>query len=74
VQISYTGGYADTFDNLPADLVEAATVLAARYYREAEGGLTDAMGIVEIGQLVYTKALPARVADMLKPFKRKIPW
>jgi hypothetical protein len=49
-------------------------VLAARYYREAEGGLTDAMGIVEIGQLVYTKALPARVADMLKPFKRKIPW
>lgn len=74
VQISYTGGYADTVDNLPADLVEAATVLAARYYREAEGGLTDAMGIVEIGQLVYTKALPARVADMLKPFKRKIPW
>lgn len=73
-QITYSGGYATTVEGLPADLVEAATVLAARYYREAETGLTDALGIVEIGQLVYTKAIPERVADMLEPFKRRIPW
>jgi uncharacterized phiE125 gp8 family phage protein len=74
VQLSYTGGYADDVENLPADLVEAATVLAARYYRENETGLTDAVGIAEIGQMVYTKAMPARVLDMLRPFERPVPW
>ncbi len=74
VQMTYTGGYGADVDALPADLVEAATVLAARYYREAETGLTDAMGIAEIGQLVYTKAMPARVEELLQPFVRRVPW
>lgn len=74
VHLSYTGGYATAVEQLPADLVEAATVLASRYYREATTGLTDALGIAEIGQLVYTKALPVRVVDMLQPFMRKVPW
>jgi hypothetical protein len=74
VRLSYTGGYATAVEQLPADLVEAATVLASRYYREAETGLNDALGIAEIGQMVYTKALPVRVVDMLQPFIRKVPW
>jgi uncharacterized phiE125 gp8 family phage protein len=74
VQLSYTGGYADDVNDLPADLVEAATVLAARYYREDESGLTDAVGIAEIGQMVYTKAMPVRVLDMLHLFERHVPW
>lgn len=73
-RLTYTGGLAAATDDLPADLIEAATVLVARYYREAETGMTDAVGIAEIGQMVYTKAMPARVAQMLEPYKRRVPW
>lgn len=74
VKLTYIGGYAASVDDLPADLVEAVTVLTARYYREAESGITDIIGIVEIGKLKYTKAIPERVVDMLAPYIRRIPW
>jgi len=74
VKISYTGGLATSQSGLPGDLVEAATVLAARYFREELTGLTDAIGVDELGLLVYTKAMPARVRDMLAPFMRVVPW
>ena len=73
-RISYTGGLSDAPSTLPADLIEAATVLTIRFYREAESGLIDAIGVPEIGQMVYTKAIPSRVKEMLKPYQRISPW
>jgi hypothetical protein len=74
VKCSYVGGFATTLDALPPNLVEAATVLAGRFYREDESGLTDAIGVAELGTIMYTKAMPIRVREMLRPFKRPVPW
>lgn len=74
VRISYTGGLALTQDALPADLIEAATLLAARFYREDETGLTDSVGVAELGQMMYTKAWPVRLVEMLRSFNRVTPW
>jgi hypothetical protein len=74
VQISYNGGYSASAATLPADFVEVATLLAGRYYKEAETGMTDAMGIAELGMLTYTKALPQRVKEMIKNYQRTVPW
>lgn len=74
VMISYTGGLGATVDDLPEDLVEAATVLAVRFYKEAKTGLGDTIGVAELGTLQYTKAWPSRVLSMLQPFMRVEPW
>lgn len=74
VQVSYSGGFGATVATLPADLVEAATVLAIRYYREAATGLADSIGVAELGTLMYTKALPVRVLEMLRHYRRAVPW
>jgi len=74
VRIGYTGGLGLAVDSLPADLVDAATILAIRYYREAEGGLSDAIGIAELASMVYTKAWPVRVLDALQPYVRLVGW
>lgn len=74
VKISYNGGLATTQANLPADLIEAATVLAARFYREAESQLSDSIGVADLGLLVYRKSWPIRILDMLAPFQRVTPW
>lgn len=74
VQISYTGGLAEDTADLPADLVEATTLLTVRYYKEAQSGLSDSIGVAELGTLMYTKAWPIRVLEMLKPYKRVTPW
>lgn len=68
VKISYVGG----FNPLPDDLVNAATLLAVRFYKEVKSGLTDSIGVAELGTLQYTKALPARVVEMLRPYKRMV--
>lgn len=68
VKISYIGG----FDPLPDDLVNAAILLAVRFYKEIKSGLTDSIGVAELGTLQYTKALPARVVEMLRPYKRMV--
>ncbi len=74
VKISYTGGYGAAITTLPADLVDAATLLGVRYYKEAQSGLSDSIGVAELGTLVYTKAWPVRVREMLQPYKRIVPW
>lgn len=68
VKISFTGG----FDPLPDDLVNAAVLLTVRFYKEIKSGLTDSIGVAELGTLQYTKALPARVVEMLRPYKRMV--
>ena len=70
VQISYVGGY----DTLPDTLVHAVNILAARYYREMQGGYTDSIGVADLGNLIYTKAVPLEVVDLLKPLVRTVPW
>lgn len=74
IQISYNGGLAEDVADLPADLIELATLLSARFYREAETGLSDAIGVAELGTLIYTKAWPVRFVEMLQPFVRVVPW
>jgi len=74
VKISYTGGVAADVDGLPSDFVEAVTVMAGRFYREAEGGLNDSIGVADLGMLFYTKAIPVRVKEMLIPYKRVVGW
>jgi hypothetical protein len=74
VKISYNGGLADTPNELPDDFVEIATLLTIRYWKEDQSGLTDSIGIAELGQLIYTKALPARFVDMLQFYMRVVPW
>jgi hypothetical protein len=73
IQVSYTGGLSSTQAGLPEDIIEAATVLAVRYYKEVKAGLGDTIGVAELGQLVYTKTWPSRVLDMLAPYMRRNP-
>jgi hypothetical protein len=49
-------------------------VLAARFYKEAQGGLTDSVGVAELGMIMYTKALPVRFTEMLTKYLRVQPW
>lgn len=72
VRVSYSGGLAATADGLPADLVDAATVLAVRMYKETKTGLSDSIGVAELGTLTYTKALPTRVVSQLAAYRRVI--
>ena len=74
VKISFEGGFAAEPDDLPADLIEAVNVLAVRFYREGETGLTDSIGIAELGTLTYTKALPVRVKEIIQQYRRVAPW
>lgn len=70
VKVTYTGGYGTEVAHLPADLIDAVTVLAVRFYKEIKSGLGDSIGVAELGELVYTKAMPVRVIKMLRPFVR----
>lgn len=68
-KITYTGGYA----TIPADVQNVATLLTIRFYREIKSGLTDAIGVAELGTLQYTRAIPVRVQAMLAPYRRVVP-
>ncbi len=68
VNLSFTGG----FSPLPDDLVNVATLLSVRFYKEVKSGLSDSIGVAELGMLQYTKAFPERVVAMLKPYKRVV--
>jgi len=76
VRITYSGGLAATVSGLPADLVNTATLLAIRFYREEETGLSDAIGVADaaVEGVVYTKAFPERFLKMLQPFIRTVGW
>ncbi len=74
IQVSYNGGLANNVDLLPYDFVDAATLLAVRLYKEARSGVGDAIGVAELGTLMYTKAFPQRVLNTLKFYERMAPW
>jgi len=73
-RISYTGGLGLTVDDLPADLVDIATLMAIRLYKEERSGLGDSIGVAELGGMVYTKAIPERVRVVLAAYTRIEPW
>lgn len=76
IRITYNGGYGSesgspsTITGLPEDVINAATVLAVRFYKEEKTGLSDAIGVADLGTMQYTKAMPVRVVEMLKSYKR----
>ncbi len=74
VIISYTGGLGLTTADMPADMQELVTIIAARFYREAEGNLADTIGVAELGTMIYTKAWPVRVIEQMQPYVRKSGW
>lgn len=74
ITLTYVGGLAAAVADLPADIQEAATITAIRYYREAESGLSDSIGLAEFSTMIYTKAWPIRVLDMLQPYIRTVGW
>jgi hypothetical protein len=74
VKVSYVGGLGADLASLPASLIEAATVLAARYFKEASTGLPDTIGLSDIGVLTYSKTMPIRVKASLDRLKRVVPW
>lgn len=74
VTISYIGGIALTTADIPEDIQEALSVATIRYFRENQTGLTDSMGVAELGTATYTKAIPVRLLNMLIPYKRVVPW
>lgn len=73
-RLTYNGGFAATLDALPDDLVDAATVWAVRFYNEAKAGLTDVIGVTELGQVFFSKQVPQRVELLLRPYRRMPPW
>ena len=74
VKISYTGGFGKLVSDLPGDIVETATLLTVRLYKEARSGVGDSIGVPELGTLVYTKAYPSRVIDTIRHYERIAPW
>lgn len=74
VTISYVGGLGTSGSALPADMQEAVAILTARFYREAETGLADQMGVAEMGMNVYTKSWPIRVENLAQTYIRRVGW
>lgn len=74
ITIAYSGGLGATVADLPDDMQEAVAILTARFYREAETGLTDQIGVAELATMVYTKAWPIRVTETLDIYKRRVGW
>jgi hypothetical protein len=73
-QVSYSGGLAAAVANLPNDLVELATLLTIRMYKESQSGMSDVVGLNDFGVAQYVKALPVRFQDFIGRYARVIPW
>lgn len=73
-QVSYSGGLAAATASLPNDLVELATLLTIRMYKESQSGMSDVVGLNDYGVAQYVKALPIRFQDFIGRYARVIPW
>jgi hypothetical protein len=74
VRLSYQGGFSGSTAGLPEDLQDICTMLGARFYREAETGYSDVIGIAELATKIYTKAWPLRALFQIDTFERKVGW
>lgn len=66
ITIKYSGG----FNLIPDDIVQAVTVMAARFYKEKDSGYSDVIGTSDIGIMSYKKAMPADVKVVVQNYKR----
>jgi hypothetical protein len=64
--VTYSGGY----NPLPDDIVLAATMLAARLYKERDSGYSDAVGNTDLGILQYKHAIPTDIIAIVQRYRR----
>lgn len=64
--VTYSGG----FNPVPDDIVQAVTVMAARFYKERDSGYSDVIASTETGVLQYQKAMPADVKMVVDKYRR----
>jgi hypothetical protein len=69
VAMTYIGGYSPML----GDIVHAARVLAARFFKQKDAGWSDVVGVEQFGTLVYNKVMPREVREMLDHCKRVAP-
>lgn len=67
VAISAGWGYSAT---VPWPIWDSCVALVVRAMERAKSGYQDASAIPELGQLVYAKAIPADVRDVLDRFRK----
>jgi hypothetical protein len=70
VTITGTWGYAES---CPADIRDACVEWVVRAIKRADQGYRDASAIPELGELVYSKAVPAEVRRVLDRYTRWVP-
>lgn len=70
VHVTGQYGYADV---VPADIADAAIAWTLRTLKSADAAYQDATAIPEMGQLVFSKAIPADVRRVLERYARKTP-
>ena len=70
VNVTATFGYAAS---VPADVWDIAVAWTIRTLKSADAAYQDATAIPEMGQLVYSKAIPADVARVLQRYRRVTP-
>lgn len=64
--VTYSGGY----NPIPDDIVQAVTVMAARFYKERDSGYSDVIASTETGVLQYQKSMPADVKMIVDKYRR----
>jgi hypothetical protein len=67
--VTYSGGY----NPIPDDIANAATVIAARMYKERDSGYADVIGNADTGILEYKKAIPSDVLALVQAYRRWVP-
>lgn len=70
IAVTGTFGYAAS---VPADIWDTAVAWALRTLKSADAAYQDATAIPEMGQLIYSKAIPADVQRVLQRYRRVTP-
>lgn len=65
-EIAVTGKFGQSL-TAPANVVEAATMWSAYLVKRYQGALQDATANQELGQLIYSEAIPTQVMALLRP-------
>lgn len=66
ITVNYSGGYV----NLPDDLTNAVTILAARLYKIRDSGYSDVIGNNDLGVFQYKKPIPSDVETIIRRYRR----
>ena len=66
IQVTGRWGYSLT---VPAPVKEATIMLASWLFKRYQAALQDATAVSELGELVYSAAVPKQVISMLAPYR-----